>query len=562
MQLQPYRSSRDQAERKIALARVGLALSSLFAVWLDPEEPARIVEITYALHLAYVVYSLIIAGFTWTHGPGDRRPFVTHAIDIVVFSVFQYLTLGPSSPFFVYFIFSLFCGAIRWGWRGTLSTAAIVVVGYLVMWTSISWTLGPSEFELSRFIIRVLYLGVAAALLVYLGRYEARLRGDIERLAHWPATPGADAQRVTGQVIEYAARIVGALRATAVWEAGEEPAVLVASWSSKGTSLTKHPPADLVPLVPPDLEGSTFVSAAMVTEASTVLATGASGARTEFRGLPVHPGLLSHLSGVGLASAPFRTERVAGRVFFTDLAATASELVSLTEVVAREIGSSLDRLHVTQQLRDIAASEERIRLARDLHDGVLQSLTGIRLELQAAATSKHGVSSPVRDRLLAIERALAIEQRELRLFIAGLKPSDAFRSDDATLAARLEALRNRIELEWKVPVTIRIAYDPPGLPEDVQQAVPLMVHEAVVNALKHAQPSRVTVTVDGEAGELRIVVADDGHGFAFRGPYDHAALRQTNAAPRSLLERVSSLGGRMAIESTDSGSRVEIRLAV
>jgi signal transduction histidine kinase len=72
----------------------------------------------------------------------------------------------------------------------------------------------------------------------------------------------------------------------------------------------------------------------------------------------------------------------------------------------------------------------------------------------------------------------------------------------------------------------------------------------------------VTVTVDGEAGELRIVVADDGHGFAFRGAYDHAALRQTNAAPRSLLDRVTSLGGRMAIESTDSGSRVEIRLSV
>jgi signal transduction histidine kinase len=562
MQIHPYLSSRDQAERTIALARVVLALSSLFAVWLDPAEPARIVEITYSLHLAYVAYSLILAAFTWTHGPGDRRPFITHATDIVVFSVFQYLTLGPSSPFFVSFIFSLFCGAIRWGWRGTLSTATIVVVGYLVMGTSISRTLGPSEFELSRFIIRVLYLGVAAGLLVYLGRYEARLRGDIERLAHWPATPGADAQRVTEQVIEYAAHIVGALGATAVWEGGEEPSVLVASWSSTGTSLTRHAPPALVPLVPLELEGSTFVCAGMVTDASAVRATGASGAPIEFRGLPVHPGLLPHLGGVGLASAPFRTERVAGRVFFTDLAATTSELVPLTEVVAREIGSSLDRLHITQQLRDIAASEERIRLARDLHDGVLQSLTGIRLELQAAATSHHGVSVPVRDRLLAIERALAIEQRELRLFIAGLKPSDAFRSDDATLVARLEALRSRIELEWKVPVTIRIAYDPPALPEDVQQAVPLMVHEAVVNALKHAQPSRVTVTVDGEAGELRIVVADDGHGFAFRGAYDHAALRQTNAAPRSLLDRVTSLGGRMAIESTDSGSRVEIRLSV
>src|ERR1700687_3109747 len=181
MQIQPYRSSRDQAERTIALARVGLAMSALFAVWLDPAEPARIVEITYALHLFYVAYSLIVAGFIWTRGPGSRRPFVTHAIDIVVFSVFQYLTLGPSSPFFVLFIFSLFCGAIRWGWRGTLSTAAIVVVGYLVLGSSISRTLGPSEFELSRFVIRVLYLGVAAGPPGSLGRGGGRRRRGIER---------------------------------------------------------------------------------------------------------------------------------------------------------------------------------------------------------------------------------------------------------------------------------------------------------------------------------------------------------------------------------------------
>src|SRR5207248_7724367 len=66
----------------------------------------------------------------------------------------------------------------------------------------------------------------------------------------------------------------------------------------------------------------------------------------------------------------------------------------------REIGVSLDQLNVTQRLRDIAASEERIRLARDLHDGVLQSLTGIRLELRATAATLSTDPDGVRGRLL------------------------------------------------------------------------------------------------------------------------------------------------------------------
>src|SRR5262249_10829745 len=156
--------------------------------------------------------------------------------------------------------------------------------------------------------------------------------------------------------------------------------------------------------------------------------------------------------------------------------------------VAREIGASLDQLFVTAQMKEIAASEERIRVARDLHDGVLQSLTGIRLELRAVAAALDEEPS-ARDRLFAIERALAIEQRELRLFIGGLGSGGP--RDTDTLERRLHALRERIALEWKMPVTIRYSPNTSPLPERIERAVPLMVHEAVVNALKHGQPSRV-----------------------------------------------------------------------
>jgi hypothetical protein len=79
-----------------------LAVFSLAAVWFDPAEPARFAATTYSLHLGYLAYSLVLGLFTWQRAVGARLAAVTHLGDIAIFSVFQYLTLGPSSPFFVY----------------------------------------------------------------------------------------------------------------------------------------------------------------------------------------------------------------------------------------------------------------------------------------------------------------------------------------------------------------------------------------------------------------------------------------------------------------------------
>ena len=161
----------------------------------------------------------------------------------------------------------------------------------------------------------------------------------------------------------------------------------------------------------------------------------------------------------------------------------------LTQVVAREIGASLNQLYVTEQMKDIAAGEERIRVARDLHDGVLQSLTGIRLEIRAVAAALNDTPTS-RDRLFAIERALAIEQRELRFFIGGLGPNSTPVHEDETLAGRLDALRERIALGWKIAGHHSRERTTRPLPEHIERAVPLMVHEAIVNALRHGQPSQ------------------------------------------------------------------------
>ena len=84
-------------------------------------------------------------------------------------------------------------------------------------------------------------------------------------------------------------------------------------------------------------------------------------------------------------------------------------------------------------------------MSRDLHDGVLQALTGIRLELQDIVAG----GDPATDRLLALERALSIEQRELRLFIDELKPSAGGPAASGPLALIVDEMRSTFAVSGK-----------------------------------------------------------------------------------------------------------------
>jgi signal transduction histidine kinase len=555
----PYRFSRARAERAIAVARVALAAFSLYAIWLDPAEPVRFTQLTYVLHTGYVTYSIVLAAIMWSRSSTGWLPMTTHAIDIVMFSMFQYLTLGPSSPFFVYFVFSLFCGAVRWGWRGALATAPAVLIAFVLIALSMSVTFGPTELEINRFVIRIGYLIVVSMLLVYLGQHEARLRDDIRRLARWPVTRGDDVDAEIKRVLEYAAGIVAAARAVVVWEPDQEPRVQLAVWTPERFQLTRHASAEVEPWVCDELARDSFLRADSTEPPSVATARQSHVALRS--GQVVHARLATHLGSRPFVSAPFRSERVSGRVFFAELGAATPDLLPLVEVVAREVGSSIDQREMHIRTRQLAIREERIRVARDLHDGVLQSLTGVRLELQGLASQLHGESLPsARDRLIAMERALATEQRELRFFIEDLQPMRSDSRQDGTLGSRLDELTKHIAAQWKTPITLRLTELTASLPPEIEQALPPMIHEAVVNALKHGQPSRVSVMLHGDTDGLRIVIADDGHGFPFEGRYDHRMLVRQNLGPASLCERVASLGGDVSVDSSASGSKVEIRL--
>jgi signal transduction histidine kinase len=291
------------------------------------------------------------------------------------------------------------------------------------------------------------------------------------------------------------AGVVGCARVVSTWETDEEPWIYVAeSDSASATTIARYAP--------------TTVSPAGTESAEQVATLGCEAPHGERAD----------------ASAPFELEHLKGRVFFIGVDRTDRDILPLASIVARGVGNSLEQLYVHDRLQQLAVREDRIRVARDLHDGVLQSLTGIRFQLQAFA-ERPADQPAISDHLLAMERAIAIEQRELRRFIDDLKPAPRQGIVEGGVADVLEELRSRLDAEWQIPITVRVT--PPGLSlkpylwDDVR----LLVREAVVNAVKHGHPSRLSIDMQAQGVDaIRIVVTDDGRGFPFKGRVTHDAL--------------------------------------
>ena len=131
------------------------------------------------------------------------------------------------------------------------------------------------------------------------------------------------------------------------------------------------------------------------------------------------------------------------------------------------------------------------------------------------------------------------------------------------MLAALQELRGRLALEWHTPSEIRVTPEDLAIPGASDQAVRLLVREAVVNALKHAEPTRVAVEVTALDGpRVQVVVTNDGRGFPFVGRVEHDEFVATKGGPVSLRERLVSVGGSLAIESTANGSRIEMTVPI
>jgi signal transduction histidine kinase len=554
-------SFEEQTERLITAGRVILASFSLVAIWLDPTTPSRYASVAYPLLIAYVLYAMVLTLVVWrSHGPFIRLRLFTHVFDLVIFSLFIYFIEGPTSPFFVYFVFAIVCGTLRWQWRGTLWTAVVALATFLAIGFLAGEFMHDPAFEVDRFIIRSVYLAVVAALLGYLGAYESQRRGQLAQLAAWSRTPILALEKVVNQTVEQAQAILKAPRLLWVWDESDEPWLHTVMFSEGRLQWSRHPPETFQALVDASLEGHSFFSQD-VRSSSAIIVDGSSYQTRRWHGAPLSAALVKHFDITSVLAVNVSGENLQGRFFLLDKSSFTTDDVILANVVAGQAAASMDLFYFLQRLQQLAARDERMRLAHDLHDGVLQSLTATGLQLQAALQVLDANPHAVREQLQRIQHLIFEEQRDLRSFVEELKLATlASSGTEFKLDQVIEELAHRIEREWGLQVNVDVNGSDMQVSAGMAREIYQVVREGLVNAARHSRASAAHVVLNLTDRQVQISVSDNGIGFPFRGQYDQAALTKMGAGPAMLRSRISSLDGSLTIHSGESGARLEITL--
>jgi len=549
------RFPQSRAERLIALGRFALAVAALGAFYFDPPEPARLPTLTYSLLAAYSVYALIVTAWSLTASSSTRQAqIISHVADLVFFGAINALIFGPNSPFFTFFVFSILCAMLRFGRRGTILTAALALAVFIASGAPSAFA---EEFELNRFIIRIAYLFVLASMLTYLATYQERIQHDLQRIAGWPRSPRRDYESLLSELLSEAASIFGARRVLIAYQyLSDRVAYLY--------TVGDHDLPEPQPVATADLllehDGGTYFSSAAYPAArldydDTV--TRRRPGKDKPHGLRAE--IVAQYGIDAVINTSLKGDFVRGSMLLLDGPSPLLEEVNLARIAGAVVAGRLDHFHAAQQLQRGAVAEERVRVARDLHDSVLQSLTGVALQLRTLPRLMLRNPTEAEERLGQIEQVIASAQKELRWFIEELRP-ERVRRDDDILGDRLSSLAKRFREQWGLEVENEVAPVVHLLPIGTRYEIYAIVNEAVANAAKHAAAKRVAVAVDVADSTVQIDIADDGKGFPFKGRYDLRSLMASNIGPVTLKERVNSFGGSMIIDSSDGGAKLEIRM--
>jgi signal transduction histidine kinase len=188
------------------------------------------------------------------------------------------------------------------------------------------------------------------------------------------------------------------------------------------------------------------------------------------------------------------------------------------------------------------AMEERLRIARELHDSLTHSISVINVQSGVAVHLARKRGEDIPPALLAIQEAGADATRELRATLGVLRSAE---DGDGSGLGQLDSLVARARAAG-LPVTVTVTGTVRPLPPDVDQAAYRIVQEALTNVSRHAGPARASVHLHYTPDALSVQVDDDGAGTSVSaGTSNGSRPAGPGLGLIGMRERVTALGGRL-----------------
>jgi len=571
-------------ERWLASARVFLAISALVALWMDPSELSDSYWTYWILGL-YIVHGvtvMLLLRFRKESTASFR--LLVHAADIVWPVLVVLFATGQGAPLLLFFVFVLAASAYRWGLWETFGTAVATVA---LLWLEslalshgiVGWLDGvvtryglpalrvrSSQFEPKHLFMLSAYLLVMGLLLGYLAEQQKRLRAEraiITRVlgrARVEAGLTITLQEILAELLS----MYGARRALIASQETNKYRVFVGDLQ----------PVDANPVqlrwlesLPTDREMylyETDADVSLVTrkQAGTqIVALDREGARLRTATTDQLSQLMQYHPFQSMMAVSFLFgQEWWGRIFLLDpvVGGDREEQLRFLQELVRQVGPAVYNVYLLRRLRQRAGAVERARVARELHDGAVQSLIAMEMQVDVVRRQAAAQSSPITAELGRIQGLLREEVLKLRELMQQMKSLEV---DSTNLLRFLVDTVERFQRETGIGARFVSEVERVHMPPRVCRELARIVQEGLVNIRKHSGAKEGLVRLSETEGLWMVTIEDNGHGFPFSGKWSSADPQGPGKGPTVILERVRLIDGELTIESTPGrGARLEIRV--
>jgi signal transduction histidine kinase len=553
--MRPQQTDRHHFERQIVYARPIFILLALLAVLEQPS--SYDVRRAASFLIAYLIAALLIAQVErLLHNRGWHLPLFC---DLLALGFFMYIT--PSTvPVWLVYMFVCYAAGIRWGFELTVPLAGALSL-ILVLLTAVK-----GEIHWMRILS---WLGImvgtfaGGAGLAFLGDRNRRYASEIDFFSRISSTMQVD-QGLAESIrllLEELAQAFNTEEAILLFRDADLERIFL--WRLKAGESERLVPESM-PLSRTDGFLLDDMDATICWNSLTGPGVGFGWDRRDRRpikNLPRLPGpAQQELRVRSLMTVAFdQSGQASGRIFLINgrKPFQKEDLVWL-ESVAQHVGPALENIFLLRHLRARAIEAERSRIARDLHDGILQTLLSIEIQLDVLRRRLPTSPDQAVSGLANLQQTVKNEGAELRQIVTDLRP---LRVQSADLIDLMRGFAERYRNESTIALDLLIDSAQLRAPDRVCREVFQIYREALNNIKKHAKASHVVVKLSQDDSRLVLVVDDNGEGFSFAGKFNGDELDRLRLGPISIKERARTVGGALTVESTPGhGARLTIEV--
>jgi signal transduction histidine kinase len=534
-------------DRMICLMRLVLSLLALIIIYIDPSEPDRFVAVTYAALTLYILYSATLYLIPALHEAPAWESAVPW-IDAGCYLVLISLSSGTNSVFFFFFFFAILVASFRHGFKAGLSVAVVSAVSF----TLVGFLTTPPRphFEWNRFLLRPIYLLVLGYMMAYWGGGEIRLKRQLHLLKEVTglANPRFGVAHTLGSVMNRLRAFYDADSCLLLWREGQAADYFLLSSGREAGE--RVPQVERIPAPLAHLLGSLPENLSVVYNGrrtawyfrETAVYTSAPGDERQGAGdSDARAGaktLAARLETEAFISVPARFRgSIVGRLYLTGRRGIFGDSdVEFLQQIVEQVAPILDNIRLLERLTANAAEQERQRLARDIHDSIIQPYLGLQYRLASILNKLAAGRGNVAEDVERLFQSTAEEVKSLRGFVRGLKDSDE-RTGDLTSA--VERFAAQFSDDYAIDVQVECAA---GLNVNDRLAAELIrfIHEGLSNVRKHTRATRITLKLG--CGERACFLRIENNGT------DGDAENSRPFTPRSITERARELGGHARVE--------------